>query len=150
RVASTPSMRGIRTSMSTTSTSVVFSSSSAASPSPASATTSMSGWAPSTILNPARNSSWSSTSITRITPGPPFLCRLDHGQPGQPLEAAALPGAHGHGAAVHADPLAHADQAVAVQALRGRRAPAVVGHAHDQLRAPIVDLHECSHAGAAV
>lgn len=66
RVASTPSSRGMRTSISTTSTAVDRRISIASAPSPASATTSMSGWAASTIRKPVRSSTWSSTSITRM------------------------------------------------------------------------------------
>ncbi len=56
RVVSTPSSFGMRTSMRTTSTAVERSTWRASTPSPASATTSMSGWAASTIRNPVRSS----------------------------------------------------------------------------------------------
>ncbi len=69
RVASTPSRRGMRTSIRTTSTAVERSTSRASAPSPASATTSMSGWAASTMRKPVRSSTWSSTSITRMDMG---------------------------------------------------------------------------------
>lgn len=75
RVASTPSSRGMRTSIRTTSTAVPRRFSIASAPSPASATTSMSGWAASTMRKPVRNSIWSSTSITRIDIGGFHLLR---------------------------------------------------------------------------
>jgi hypothetical protein len=66
-VASTPSSTGIRTSISTTSGRSRSTRSTASAPLPASPTTSMSSCAPSTIRNPTRISSWSSTSTTLIT-----------------------------------------------------------------------------------
>ena len=71
RVASIPSSRGIRTSITTTSVGRDASSRVAVSPSPASPTTDMSSCASSTIRKPVRTSSWSSTSMMLI-----MLCFL--------------------------------------------------------------------------
>ena len=88
RVASMPSSLGIRTSITTTSAGRVCSSRVAARPSPASPTTDMSSWASSTIRNPVRTSSWSSTSRIRMLmlrpPGPPPRAPRA-GWPGQQL-----------------------------------------------------------------
>lgn len=75
RVASTPSRCGMRTSMRITSTWTPRSTSKASTPLPASATTSMSGCAASTIRKPVRSSTWSSTSITRMV-----MCKGPFGQ----------------------------------------------------------------------
>ena len=61
RVVSTPSIPGMRTSISTTSGCKRSTTSSASSPSAASPTSSRSGWASRTIRKPMRSSSWSST-----------------------------------------------------------------------------------------
>ena len=66
RVAATPSSPGIRTSMTMTSAGQSRASRMAAAPSAASPTTARSDWLPSTMANPARTRSWSSTSSTRI------------------------------------------------------------------------------------
>jgi hypothetical protein len=71
RVASMPSSRGIRTSMSTTSGWSCLAMATAWTPSVASPTTSMSGWAARIMANPSRTSSWSSATRTRITWSPP-------------------------------------------------------------------------------
>lgn len=96
RVASTPSRRGIRTSISTTSVAVERSASIASTPSLASATTSMSGWAESTMRKPVRSSAWSSTSITRIGAMriPSLSCRGTASCPGTASSCGggALPG----------------------------------------------------------
>jgi hypothetical protein len=62
RVAATPSIPGIRTSMTITSAGTLRASRTAAAPSAASPTTARSGWLPSTMAKPARTRSWSSTS----------------------------------------------------------------------------------------
>ncbi len=66
RVASTPSIRGIRMSISTTSGCSARTWSSACRPSPASPTTARSCSASRIIRKPVRSSGWSSTSRTRI------------------------------------------------------------------------------------
>ncbi len=66
RVASTPSIRGIRMSISTTSGCSARTWSSACWPSPASPTTTRSDSASRIIRKPVRSSGWSSTSSTRI------------------------------------------------------------------------------------
>lgn len=80
RVAATPSRSGIRTSMSITSGVVRAVNSIAALPSPASPTTVRSGWLSSSIRNPVRSNSWSSTTPMRITgpaPDPGGNARVD-------------------------------------------------------------------------
>src|SRR5579859_5230188 len=69
RQASMPPLRGIRTSISTTSGNDSAAFSTASAPSPASPTTSMSGSVTSTISRPRRNSAWSSTISVRIGSG---------------------------------------------------------------------------------
>ncbi|SCE47859.1 hypothetical protein GA0115252_152712 [Streptomyces sp. DfronAA-171] len=69
RVASTPSIRGMRMSMSTTSGWSARTWSSACTPSPASPTTATSGSASRIIRKPVRSSGWSSTRRTRIATG---------------------------------------------------------------------------------
>ena len=69
-VASSPSSRGIRMSMSTTSGLVSTAWATASSPSTASPTTSMSSSESSNARNPARTSAWSSATSTRITARP--------------------------------------------------------------------------------
>ncbi len=104
RVVSTPSRRGIRTSISTTSAAVTASRSSASPPSPASPTTTMSSWLSTSIRKPARTICWSSTRNTRIA--------LAHS--GSLAETANPPPVTGPAssvAAVHGRPLAHPDQA---------------------------------------
>ena len=65
RVASMPSTRGMRTSMSTTSACSRRATVTASSPSAASPTTTRSGWASTIMANPLRTSSWSSATTTR-------------------------------------------------------------------------------------
>ena len=65
RVASMPSTRGMRTSMSTTSARSRRATATASSPSPASPTTVRWGWASTIMENPLRTSSWSSATTTR-------------------------------------------------------------------------------------
>lgn len=71
RQAPMPSRTGIRMSSRATSGSSRRTASTACAPSPASATTSMSGWASRIIANPLRTSSWSSATTTRIVNSPP-------------------------------------------------------------------------------
>ncbi|RPK78645.1 hypothetical protein EES47_30170 [Streptomyces sp. ADI98-12] len=71
RVASIPSMPGIRTSMTTTSGARAATCSSATLPSAASPTTARSGSESIASRNPMRSSAWSSTSRTVIIGGPP-------------------------------------------------------------------------------
>src|SRR6266511_2854306 len=66
RVASMPSITGMRTSISTTSGSNAWVIATPWTPSPASPTTSRSGWVSSTIRKPSSSSGWSSTSNTRV------------------------------------------------------------------------------------
>ena len=68
RVASSPSMRGIRTSISTTSGRSAAASSTASAPSAASPTTVDVRLGGQQRLEPARTSAWSSASRTRVTP----------------------------------------------------------------------------------
>src|SRR4051812_4920836 len=70
--ASMPERLGMRTSIRITSGTVDAASSVAATPSPASPTTSMSSSTPRSIVSPRRNSSWSSTTATRMG-SPPGL-----------------------------------------------------------------------------
>ena len=65
RVASTPSIRGIRMSIRMTSGLWRRASSTASTPSAASATTRRSGWASRIIRKPARISAWSSAMSSR-------------------------------------------------------------------------------------
>jgi len=65
-VASSPSVPGIRMSISTTSGLCRRASVNASAPSAASPTTVMSAWASSSARNPARTSAWSSASSTLI------------------------------------------------------------------------------------
>src|SRR5262245_14309370 len=98
----------------------------------------MSGWAASTIRNPVRSSTWSSTSITRIVIGASSVsvfttcfttCRgvtgVNRGRASASVrrfereqdtdtEPSPRTRARVECAADHADPLAHADQAVAL------------------------------------
>jgi hypothetical protein len=67
RVASMPSTRGMRTSMSTTWARSRRATRTASSPSAASPTTARSGWASTIMANPLRTSSWSSATTTRTT-----------------------------------------------------------------------------------
>ncbi len=66
RVASMPSMPGMRTSISTTSGCNDSATRTASAPSRACPTTCISCWEPITIAKPARTSSWSSAMTTRI------------------------------------------------------------------------------------
>ena len=66
RHASMPVRLGMRTSSSTTSGAAVAARLVPSTPSPASPMTSMPGSAASSIVRPRRNSSWSSTTSTRI------------------------------------------------------------------------------------
>ena len=68
RVASGPSRSGMRRSISTTSGRNSAARRTPIRPPEACATTSMSGWAPSSVARPVRNRSWSSTTRTRIEP----------------------------------------------------------------------------------
>jgi hypothetical protein len=70
-VAVSPSMPGIRTSISTTSGLTRSARASAAAPSAASPTTHRSGSASTMAAKPARTTGWSSTTITRMTTVPP-------------------------------------------------------------------------------
>jgi hypothetical protein len=74
RVASMPSMPGIRMSISTTSGSWSRATDTAASPSAASPTTSMSGAESRIITSPVRIAAWSSATTTRM--GPAFTWPL--------------------------------------------------------------------------
>ena len=86
RAASTPSSRGIRTSITITSASPRAARSTAPCPSAASPVTVMSGCASIIIRKPARTSSWSSTSTTRITPPPSSAGRgADPARPARPV-----------------------------------------------------------------
>ena len=67
RVASMPSITGMRTSIRTMSGRARRASSTAARPSPASPASSRSSSPSSRTRNPARNSAWSSATTTRIT-----------------------------------------------------------------------------------
>jgi hypothetical protein len=80
RVASMPSQRGMRTSISTTSARSRRATATASSPSPASPTTSRSDWASTIMAKPLRTSSWSSATTTRI--GAPIGPRI--GPPASP------------------------------------------------------------------
>ena len=115
RVASRPSISGMRMSMSTTSGRSRPTSATASAPSAASPTTSMSSAEPSSTTKPLRTSAWSSATATRITR------RL---LVGQPATTRKPPPGFGPGlerAAVHRDPLAHADEAVAAAVRRRGR-----------------------------
>lgn len=72
RHASMPSVPGILMSSSATSGASRRTASIAPAPSPASATTSMSGWASRIIAKPLRTSSWSSATTTWIVNCPPL------------------------------------------------------------------------------
>src|SRR5437773_7562743 len=79
RVASMPLIRGMRTSMSTTSGANSSAFFTASSPSSASATTSMPSSDSSTMLSPRRNSAWSSAISTRM--GSPSITPLSSATP---------------------------------------------------------------------
>ncbi len=68
RVASTPSMRGMRRSMSTTSGACVAARSRASRPSPARPTTTVSANPPTMVARPSRTTRWSSAMRTLTTP----------------------------------------------------------------------------------
>src|SRR5829696_5131874 len=135
RVASSPSMTGMRMSIRTTSGRAERARATAAAPSPASPTTSTSPASSSRARNPARTSPWSSTRTTLITD-----CRREGGLDaeaaagaGAGLEAAA----EGPGPFPHPqDPLAAAG-AVAV----ARPGAAVVGDLDHHLAVGVTDGH---------
>ncbi len=127
RVASIPSIFGIRMSISTTSGRTRRATSTASSPVPASPTTRRSGAVSTRTRKPARTSTWSSATRTET-----LTRRHRERQPGADPVAAAgqRPGAEL--AAVQGDPLAHPDQPVpgggqiaglAALAIAGPRAP---------------------------
>ena len=72
-----------------------------------------------TIRRPARTRGWSSASTTRTVI---WHCLLRHGQPGRHPEAAFRTRPGGEVAVQQADPLAHAEEAVAGAAVLARRA----------------------------
>ncbi|MCO5594547.1 hypothetical protein L7F22_048579 [Adiantum nelumboides] len=150
RVAAMPSRRGIRTSISTTSTSVRSSSASAASPSPAWATTARSSHESSTIAKPVRTSSWSSTSISRT--GSPFSSGRGCEGQAQPDRPAAVGVRTGlDRAAVQGGALPHAGQAVAAARWGGDGAAgALVVDAHGQLVGGPPQVDVGGHAGPGV
>src|SRR5215217_7510274 len=116
RVASMPSMRGMRRSMSTTSAARATARRTASSPSAAAPTTSMPGSSPSSICKPSRTTRWSSARTTRI--GSASTARLRDEQ----LDAeAARRRRGGEAPAQQLGALAHAGQAVAEAALALRR-----------------------------
>ena len=75
RVASIPSITGMRTSISATSGSCSEQTRTASAPSAAGPTTEMSGWVSSNAPNPARTTCWSSATTTRITGARPAARR---------------------------------------------------------------------------
>src|SRR5258707_10900926 len=86
------------------------------------------------MRKPVRSNAWSSTSITRIAMG--FRSSLSSslaggldGQYGTDPEAAARPRSRVEGAADHADPLTHADQALAEAVLAALLVQLVLGAA---------------------
>ena len=130
-------MRGIRTSISTTSGCSAAARSTASAPSAASPTTSMSGCADSNALNPARTRPWSSASRTRVTPAPPRAGATPRRASRRPARAGV------ERPAQRRRPLAHP-----AHARSGAAAPAVAGpvvgdddrhgvhvHPHDDRRA---------------
>ena len=118
RVASTPSMTGIRISMTITSGRVRAAAAIASRPLAASPTTSMSSSPVSTMRKPVRTSSWSSTSSTRML----MARRRARRQAGHHAEA-LVRRLGDERPAQHRDPLAHPDQAAAlVVGLHGRPA----------------------------
>src|SRR5690348_3785425 len=137
RVASMPSRRGMRMSMSTSDGRSRWPRSTASRPSAASPTTSTSGAASSSLRKPARTSAWSSAMRTRVlTLGLRSPSGLAHWRPressgcqrqvGADLEAAALARAGGQRAAVEGDAFAHPDQPVAGAVAVRRTAAATV------------------------
>src|SRR5690606_3684298 len=123
RVAASPSVPGIRMSMSTTSARRSRASRTASAPSEASPTTSMSGSESTSTRKALRSSAWSSASRTRIVIRAPAArwsraAVLGRGRAGldgkdrMDAEAAAVAGTGGEGAAQGGDALAHAEQAV--------------------------------------
>ena len=138
RVAPMPSSSGIRTSISTTSGRSRSASATPAAPSAASPTISRSGTVSSAIRRPARTSSKSSTSRTRTLTArsPPRAAAAAAPRPPTRRRRRARRDL----AAVDAQPLAHADQAVAAaRELRARAAVAAVGDVHGELVAGPVE-----------
>ena len=118
RVASSPSIPGIWTSISTTSGVRQRTSSTAAAPSAASPTTSMSGSASRISRSPERTIAWSSARTTRITRSLPSSPALT-GSRASTRKPPSSVGPASTRPAEHRRPLAHADEARA--RIRGRR-----------------------------
>ena len=117
RVASTPSISGIRMSISTTSGGSSSTSRTASTPSPAAPTTRMPSWASMMTRTPSRNSSWSSTSSTLIVVAVIGPARTGtHAVTVKVVRSASLAAAYVELAADRLEPAPHA-----VQALSGRR-----------------------------
>src|SRR5918996_1308362 len=150
RVASIPSMPGMRMSSSTTSARTWPASRTASAPSAASPTTSRPGSASRIIRNPVRISGWSSAIRTLMITAASLRPAVQ-GQPGGDPVASAGAAAGLEGAAEQGHPLAHADEAVPRPATlpvgicrpsAGGRLPAVAGDAvgvegdHDQAVGP--------------
>ena len=127
RAAVSPSVPGIRMSISTTSGRRSRASRTAAAPSSASPATVMSGADDSRARNPARTSAWSSASSTSITASGAARRAGHEWEVAAHPEPALRPGSRGQRPAERAGPLAHPRQAVAGRR-RGRRvgAPVVV------------------------
>src|SRR5690606_32673583 len=130
RVASTPSISGIDTSMRTTSGRSSPARRTASSPFSASPTTSK----PSSIIerrSPSRSMRWSSASRSRmVTPPPGGSRRSRAGDDAAYPRAAPRPGPHVEGGADAGGSLPHPDDAVGVEppGVAGREPDAVVGH----------------------
>lgn len=158
RVAASPSRRGMRMSISTMSGRSSRTRRTASSPSAASPATSMSGCASSRARKPARTSSWSSASVTRITVSPRGLRRGPVGsvavrcgerQFRQDPEAAIRAGSRPDRATEGGGPLPHSDQSVAAAARVVPGGGSRVVDAEPDAPGAVVDAHQCG-AGAGV
>ena len=147
RVASMPSISGMRMSISTTSGVSRRALSTACVPSEHSPTTSMSSSASRIIRKPARISAWSSTSSTRMLMPAPAVGWGARARTAKPPSGSR---ARLHDAAVHRRALAHADEAVAAarvaQLVVVARALAVVLDAQHHLVRLVGDRHACARA----
>ena len=147
RVASMPSMAGMRMSNRHTSGRSSRARATASRPSAASPTTSMSGWASRIIVSPVRTISWSSATSTRMVmwPGPPCGSTALTVQPRSALGPASR---------VPPSSVARSvmpDQAVAGRVPAGRAGVAVVadGQAHAVVVAGDADARSGSRGGRA-